>query len=89
MEDFSSLSLAEISRLAEGRKLPPVHLWNPEHCGDSGMRIASDGRWFHDGALIRRPEMVRLFSTILRREADGRFTGSPAIVPGCRDIQPE
>ena len=36
------------------------------------MRIARDGTWYHEGAPIRRPAMVRLFSTVLRREPDGR-----------------
>src|SRR3546814_9240693 len=45
----------------------------PSHCGDSEMRIASDGIWFHQGAPIRRPEMVRLFSSILRREPNGGY----------------
>lgn len=71
--DLAGLSLAEIVALAEARKLPPVDAWNPSHCGDSGMRIARDGTWFHEGSPIGRPAMVRLFSTILRREADGRF----------------
>jgi hypothetical protein len=71
--DLSSLSLAEIARLAEERKLPPVEKWNPSHCGDSGMRIARDGTWFHEGSPIGRPAMVRLFSTILRREPDGSY----------------
>jgi hypothetical protein len=71
--DLTGLSLAEIVRMAEERKLPPVEKWNPHHCGHSGMRIARDGTWFHEGAPIGRPPMVRLFSTILRREADGRF----------------
>ncbi|HVJ02531.1 MAG TPA: DUF1285 domain-containing protein [Sphingomonas sp.] len=71
--DFASLSLAEIARLAEENRLPPVESWNPEHCGDSEMRIARDGTWFHQGTPIGRPAMVRLFSTILRREPDGRF----------------
>jgi hypothetical protein len=71
--DLSGLSLAEIVRLAEEKKLPPVDKWNPSHCGDSGMRIARDGSWFHEGAPIGRMPMVRLFSTILRREPDGRF----------------
>ena len=52
-------------------KLPPVHLWNPSHCGDSEMRIAADGTWFHQGSPIGRKELVKLFSTILRREPDG------------------
>jgi hypothetical protein len=71
--DFAALSLAEIARLAEENRLPPVESWNPEHCGHSEMRIASDGTWFHQGSPIGRVAMVRLFSTILRRETDGRF----------------
>ena len=73
MDDLSSLSLADIARLAEAHKLPPVDKWNPAHCGDSAMRIARDGTWYHEGSPIGRPEMVRLFSTILRREDDGSF----------------
>ncbi|HEX8216190.1 MAG TPA: DUF1285 domain-containing protein [Allosphingosinicella sp.] len=71
--DLSELSLAEIVELAEAKKLPPVERWNPSHCGDSAMRIARDGTWFHEGSPIGRPAMVRLFSTILRREPDGSF----------------
>lgn len=71
--DLSQMSLSDIARMVEERRLPPVHLWNPQHCGDSDMRIARDGTWFHQGSPITRPAMVRLFSTILRREADGRY----------------
>ena len=71
-EDLAGLSLADIARLAAEKKLPPVEKWDPQHCGDSAMRIARDGTWFHQGSPIGRPAMVRLFSTILRREADGR-----------------
>jgi hypothetical protein len=71
--DLSGLSLADIARLAEERKLPPVDAWHPTHCGDSAMRIARDGTWFHEGSPIGRPAMVRLFSTILRREPDGGY----------------
>jgi hypothetical protein len=73
MDDLSSLSLADIARLAEEHKLPPVDKWHPVHCGDSAMRIARDGTWYHEGSPIGRPEMVRLFSTILRREPGGGF----------------
>jgi len=69
--DLATLSLAEIARLAAERKLPPVEKWNPTHCGHSGMRIARDGTWYHEGSPIGRIEMVRLFSTVLRREPDG------------------
>jgi hypothetical protein len=71
--DLAGLSLADVARLAEERKLPPVESWNPDHCGASGMRIARDGTWYHEGSPIGRPAMVRLFSTILRREPDGSF----------------
>src|SRR3954463_8356055 len=72
-EDLAGLSLADIARLSAEKKLPPVEQWNPTHCGDSDMRIARDGTWFHQGSPIGRAAMVRLFSTILRREPDGRF----------------
>lgn len=71
--DLATLSLSDIARLLQEKKLPPVEQWNPEHCGDSEMRIARDGTWFHQGSPIGREAMVRLFSTILRREADGSF----------------
>ena len=70
--ELQGLSLAELQQLIDGRRLPPVERWNPEQCGHSGMRIARDGSWYHDGSPIRRPAMVRLFSTVLRREPDGR-----------------
>lgn len=70
--ELQGLSLAELQKLADERRLPPVERWNPERCGHSGMRIARDGTWYHEGAPIRRPAMVRLFSTVLRREPDGR-----------------
>jgi hypothetical protein len=73
LPDLSGLSLADIARLAEEKKLPPVERWNPDNCGTSGMRIARDGTWFHEGSPIGRQAMVRLFSTILRREPDGGY----------------
>ena len=71
--DLTGLSLAEIARPAAEQKLPPVESWNPTHCGDSEMRIARDGTWFHQGSPIGRMPMVKLFSTILRREPDGAY----------------
>ena len=70
-KDFSQLSLAEAAELLAARKLPPVEQWHPEREGDSAMEIRADGSWFHEGGRINRPAMVKLFSTILRREADG------------------
>ena len=70
--ELQGLSLADLQALIDQRRLPPVDAWNPERCGHSGMRISRDGTWLHDGTPIRRPAMVRLFSTVLRREPDGR-----------------
>lgn len=69
--ELQGLSIAELQRMLAERRLPPVERWNPERCGHSGMRIARDGTWYHEGQPILRPAMVRLFSTVLRREPDG------------------
>ena len=58
---------------AQGKGLPPVHLWNPDYCGDIGMRIARDGQWYYAGSPIGRARLVRLFSTILRHDDDGEY----------------
>ena len=50
--------------------LPPVHLWNPPYCGDIGLRIARDGVWYYQNSPIGRVALVRLFSTILRKDPD-------------------
>ena len=60
-----------------GKGLPPVHLWNPPFCGDLDMRIAGDGTWFYMGTPIGRPALVRLFSTILKREDGKHFLVTP------------
>ena len=79
LPELADLNLADIARLVEQRRLPPVEQWNPSHCGDSEMRIARDGTWFHQGSPIGRAAMVRLFSTILRREPDGGYV---LVTPG-------
>jgi uncharacterized protein len=72
--DFSRLSLAEIAELVATRKLPPVESWQPEQSGESEMRIAADGRWYHQGGEITRPAMIRAFSSLLRCEKDGSYS---------------
>ncbi|MEO1734238.1 MAG: DUF1285 domain-containing protein [Pseudomonadota bacterium] len=64
--------LAASVRATKGRGLPPVHLWNPPFCGDLDIRIARDGTWFYLGTPIGRPELVKLFSSILKIE-DGKY----------------
>lgn len=64
--------IAQAEKAENGEKgLPPVHLWEPEYCGDIGMRIARDGQWYYDNSPIGRKKLVRLFSTILRHDEDG------------------
>ncbi|MBK5934698.1 hypothetical protein C8N32_10872 [Rhodovulum imhoffii] len=62
---------------AKSGGLPPVHLWDPPFCGDMDMRIARDGTWFYQGTPIGRAPLVRLFSTILRRDGGDYFLVTP------------
>ena len=73
----SAESIASSVRAAKSGGLPPVHLWNPPFCGDLDMRIARDGTWFYLGTPIGRKELVRLFSTIIRRDGDNYFLVTP------------
>lgn len=63
--------IATAKAQAPGRGLPPVHLWNPAHCGEIDIVIRKNGEWFHEGARIGREALVRLFSTVLRKDPDG------------------
>lgn len=64
---------ALISRAARaGKGLPPVHRWNPDFCGDLDMEIKRDGTWFYLGTPIGRMPLVQLFSTVLRKDEDGK-----------------
>jgi hypothetical protein len=70
--------LAAVVAAAEGsRGLPPVHLWNPAHCGEIDIRIRRDGVWMHEGSPIGREALVRLFSTVLRKDPDGFHLVTP------------
>lgn len=69
--DIANLNLTEIAELVAARKLPLVKDWQPDKRGDSEMRIASDGKWFHQDGEITRPAMVRAFSSLLCCDNDG------------------
>ncbi|HEY0330936.1 MAG TPA: DUF1285 domain-containing protein [Rhodopseudomonas sp.] len=77
IQNLDGLAKAAAHVSKPGRGLPPVHLWNPPFCGDLDMRIASDGTWFYLGTPIGRPALVRLFSTILKREDGKHFLVTP------------
>lgn len=66
------ISRAQADRNAGKDGLPPVERWNPDYCGDIDMEIRADGTWFYMGTPIGRPALVRLFSTVLRRDEDGK-----------------
>lgn len=65
------------AKQAPGRGLPPVHLWHPEHCGTIDIVIKKNGLWFHEGTPIGREALVRLFSTVLRKDPDGYVLVTP------------
>ena len=76
----SKTGLAAVTEAAtaEGaRGLPPVHLWHPAHCGDIDIVIRRDGTWLHENSPIGRAELVRLFSTVLRKDPDGYCLVTP------------
>ncbi len=58
-------------------KLPPVQLWNPPLSGDIDIRIARNGDWYHEGSRFERIALVKLFSSILKREGDDYFLVTP------------
>ena len=70
-------TVAQAAKQAPGRGLPPVHLWNPAHCGEIDIVIKRSGLWFHEGTPIGREALVRLFSTVLRKDEDGIYLVTP------------
>lgn len=62
-----------LAQIEPDGEIPPVDRWNPERRGEMDLTIAADGRWIHEGTAIARPRLVRLLSTILRREPDGDY----------------
>ena len=84
LESLSIAARQAANKTPAGKGLPPVHLWNPPFCGDLDMRIASDGTWFYMGTPIGRHALVRLFSTILKREGDKHYLVTPVEKVGIR-----
>lgn len=69
---------ADLQALQAQRKAPPVHLWHPEREGEIDIKIQRDGSWWHEGSMIKRPELVQLFASILRLDDDGFWLVTPA-----------
>lgn len=73
----SADSIANAAKAASKKGPPPVHLWNPPFCGDLDMRIARDGTWFYLGTPIGRMPLVKLFSSIIRKDGEDYFLVTP------------
>src|SRR6056297_2285903 len=71
-------TLAGSAKAASAKGPPPVHLWNPPYCGDLDILIRRDGTWFYQGSPIGRAPLVRLFSSILKKEGENYFLVTPA-----------
>lgn len=80
----SAESLVSAAQAASKKGLPPVEKWNPPFCGDIDMEIKRDGTWFYLGTPIGRPAMVKLFSTIIRKDGEDYFLVTPVEKVGIR-----
>lgn len=83
MNDFFRYA-AELSEATGGKGLPPVERWNPAYCGELDLVIRRDGVWVHEGTPIGRAALVRLFSTVLKREGESYFLVTPVEKLGIR-----
>ncbi len=77
MAKAGQAGLEGIAAAVPKKGLPPVEQWNPPFCGDIDMRIAADGTWFYQGTPIGRASLVRLFSSVLKREGDKYYLVTP------------
>ena len=77
MTDIDSL-FDSLEALQADKKLPPVSKWQPERVGHIDIRVARDGTWYHEGEPFKRPALVKLFATVLRRDPDGYCLVTPA-----------
>lgn len=77
MQKPTADGIANAAKAASKKGPPPVHLWNPPFCGDLDMRIARDGTWFYLGTPIGRKPLVKLFSSIIRKDGEDYFLVTP------------
>lgn len=76
--------LTELEKNSDGQSLPPVEKWNPDFCGDMELVIKRDGSWHYQGSPIGRQRLVKLFSTVLKKEDDKYFLVTPVEKLGIR-----
>ena len=63
---------------AQGDKIPPVELWDPDYCGEMDLQIKANGDWFYAGSIFKRPALVKLLSSVLKKEENDYFLVTPA-----------
>lgn len=68
---------AALAGQTANKGLPPVEEWNPDYCGEIDLVIRRDGTWVHEGTPIGRARLVRLFSTVLKKEGDRYYLVTP------------
>jgi hypothetical protein len=83
-EGVNTASLLSAARSEGGRGAPPVHLWNPDYCGEIDIVIRRDGTWIHEGTPIGRPGLVKLFASILKVEDGKHYLVTPVEKVGIR-----
>ncbi|MEZ7818764.1 MAG: DUF1285 domain-containing protein [Pseudomonadales bacterium] len=76
MSDIDDL-FETLTNLQTQKRLPPVHLWQPERVGEIDIRIDREGHWYHEGTRIKRQPLVDLFATILRKDGDTFYLVTP------------
>ena len=76
-------NLTDIAQYIKGgqsghkRSIPPLDQWHPKHCGTMDLKVLTNGEWWHEGQLIKRPAMIELFATVLWKEADKFYLKTP------------
>lgn len=71
------LSQLQSQLASQQNKVPPVEKWNPDFCGDIDIQIKHDGSWFYMGTPIGRKPLVKLFSSVLKREQEKYYLVTP------------
>lgn len=62
---------------AHGDKIPPVEQWNPDYCGEIDLQIKANGDWFYAGTIFKRPALVKLLASVLKKENDDYYLVTP------------
>ena len=79
-DDKKLMTIAQYVKGAQtGHKtlIPPLEQWHPAHCGSMDLIVKANGEWWHEGQLIKRPSLIKLFSNVLWKENDTFYLKTP------------